>query len=291
MTIVFSSGLGLTALYGLLALGFVIIYRASGVLNFAHGAMMVLGGYIGYSIVDGLGLTAVQTYPIVTTIGFAAGWMFYLLVMPRLAGHPVWVPVLVTTGIGFFAAVGIIGIVWTLQLQVFGGELGFSAGVHSIGPLSFTSIEIMLMVVFVVVVVGLLAFYRYSKLGIQMRAASQDHHLAAYRSINIHFVFALAWAISTAIAMFAGFAYATDKHLDINSSVIVFKAFAAAMVGGMTSIAGAVVGALLVGLGETAAQVYLSSLFAELLPFLILFVILLVRPWGIFGKPELLDRV
>jgi branched-chain amino acid transport system permease protein len=292
ISIAFTSAIVLTAVYGLIAVGFVIVYRASGVLNFAHGAMMVLGGFLGFSIVDHLGLSAVAGYPLVALAGFAIGWAFYLLVMPRLAGQPVWVPVLVTTGIGFFLAIGLIGMIWKLQIQTFGGSLGFADSAHRLpGGILLTTIELILVAAFVAVEVALIAFYRFSKLGIQMRAAAHDHHLAAYRSINIHLVFGLAWGLATAIAMFTGFAYATEHTLDVNNSVIALKAFAAAMVGGMDSIAGVFFGALIVGVSEGLAEVYVSSSVADLLPFLVLFVVLLIRPWGLMGSAELIDRV
>src|SRR5262245_23944253 len=94
LSIALTSAITLTAVYGLIALGFVIVYRASGVLNFAQGAMMVLGGFLGFSLAGRLGLSAAEVYPLVAVAGFAIGWLFYLLVMPRLAGQPVWVPVL-----------------------------------------------------------------------------------------------------------------------------------------------------------------------------------------------------
>jgi branched-chain amino acid transport system permease protein len=292
LSIALTSAITLTAVYGLIALGFVIVYRASGVLNFAQGAMMVLGGYLGFSLAGRLGLSAAEVYPLVAVAGFAIGWLFYLIVMPRLAGQPVWVPVLVTTGIGFFLAVGLIGMIWTLQIRAFGGSLGFSDIAHHLpGGILLTTIELILVVSFVVAEVALLAFYRFSRLGIQMRAAAHDHHLAAYRSINIHVVFGLAWGLATAIVMFTGFAYSTEHILAVSNSVIALKAFAAAMVGGMDSIGGVFFGALIVAVSEGLAQVYVSTSFADLLPFLVLFIVLLVRPWGLMGSPELIDRV
>jgi branched-chain amino acid transport system permease protein len=291
MTIVLNGGLPLVATYGLLALGFVVIYRATGVLNFAHGGMMVLGGFLGFALAKA-GVPGLGVFPLVTVFGVAIGWIFYRVVMRRLSGQPVWVPVLVTVGFGFFVIIGIIQLVWGPRSRAFEGNLGFDNGVVDLpGGLSFTTMQLVLMVSFVVVWLALLGFYRYVPIGIRMRAASQDHQLASYRAIDIDLVFGLAWGIATGLAMYVGFANAVNFRLDILAGVLALKAFPAALAGGLDSVEGVMFGALLIGLGEAAVQIYVDTALAEVVPFFVLFLVLVVRPWGIFGTPQLVDRV
>jgi branched-chain amino acid transport system permease protein len=287
-----SSGLALTAIYGIVGLGFVIIYRSSGVLNFGHGAMFALGGYLGFTICDVTGISALAAGPVVLAIGFVVGWSFYRIVMPSLAGQAHWIPVLVTAGFGFFLLPGLILLFWTSASLDFTGNLGFDNRFILLPMyITLSVIQIGLIAGFVVAVLALLLFYRYSHLGIQMRAASQDHRLASFRGINIHALFALAWAIATALGMLGGFAYSADQRLDLNIGVIAIKAFPAAMVGGLESIAGLALGAFIIGMIEAFATVYVDPLLSELVPFAFLLLILITRPWGLFGRPQGVLRV
>jgi branched-chain amino acid transport system permease protein len=287
-----SSGLVLTALYGIVGLGFVIIYRASGVLNFGHGAIFALGGYLGFTICEVTGMSALAAGPIVLVLGFLFGWAFYRLVMPSLAGQAHWIPVLVTAGFGFFLLAGFVQLFWTTAARDFIGNLGFE-NTFVMLPLqmALSKIQIGLIAGFVVSEIGLLLFYRYTSVGIQMRAASQDHHLASFRGINLHVLFALAWGIASALAMTGGFAYSVDQRLGLHIGVIAIKAFPAAMVGGLESIGGLAVGAFLIGMIEAFATVYIDPLLSELVPFAFLLLILFTRPWGLFGRPQGVLRV
>lgn len=282
-----SAGANLVAIYGLVGLGFVIIYRASGVLNFAHGAMFALGGYIGFALCEATGMPMIAACPLVALIGGAIGWLFYRGVMPTLAGQPHWVPVLVTCACGFFILAGVIELVWTPASRDFLGELGFANTIIRLPlEIDLSTIQAALLVGLIVVELTILALYRYARIGIQMKAAAHDHHLASFRGIDIHAVFALAWSIATAIAMLAGFAYSVDQRLDLHLVVIAIKAFPAAMVGGLEAIGGLILGALIVGMSEAFATVYIDPQIGELVPFALLLLILFTRPWGLFGRPQ-----
>lgn len=291
MASILSNGLPLVAVYGLLALGFVVVYRTTGVLNFAQGALMVLGGFVGFALADS-GLVGVAVLPALLIIGGLVGAAFYHVAMRPMAGQPVWAPVLVTIGFGFFIVIGLVRLVWSPRVRDFSGQLGFSNVPHDVLGLRMTTLQVVLIASFVVAEVALLAFYRWSRLGIRMRAASQDHHLAAYRSINIDAVFSLAWGIATGLAMYVGFLQATNARLDIGAlSVLALKAFPAALAGGMDSIGGVAFGALIIGLAETAIQLHIDARLASVVPFIVLLAVLIVRPWGLFGTPETVDRV
>ncbi|HWM11098.1 MAG TPA: branched-chain amino acid ABC transporter permease [Solirubrobacteraceae bacterium] len=291
MTALFENAIPLAALYGLIAVGYVVIYRASGVLNFAHGGLMVLGAFIGFALA-GIGIVGIVVFPLVILAGAAIGGLFYRLAMRPMAGQPVWAAVLVTIGFGFFVVIGIVQMIWSPRIRDFSGDLGFANGNHEVLGLRFSTIELVLIASFVVVEAALLAFYRWSRSGIRMRAASQDHHLSAYRGINIDIVFALAWGIATGLVMYVGFAYSVDARLDMGAiGALALKAFPAALAGGMDSVGGVVAGALVIAFAEVYVQLEVDPLLAEAVPYLALLLVLIVRPWGLFGTPEAVDRV
>jgi branched-chain amino acid transport system permease protein len=292
MTLLLNTGLPLVGLYGLLAIGYVVVYRSTGVLNFAHGGFMVLGGFLGYSMVRA-GLPGVLVMGLVVVVGVAIGWAFYRFLMRRFAGEEAWAPVLVTVGIGFFLLVGLVQLIWTTHArQLEASDLGFTnRTLDLVGGVSLTTVDLLVLCVFVFVWLGLLGFYRWSPLGIRMRAASQDHHLAAYRSINIDLLFGMVWALAVGLAMFAGFSYGIEFRFEPAMAILALKAFPVALAGGMDSVLGVGVAALAIGLGEAAVQIYIDPALAEVLPFMVLLLVLMARPWGLFGTPEVVDRV
>ena len=138
---------------------------------------------------------------------------------------------------------------------------------------------------------GLFAFLHWGRWGMRMRAAGQNPLLAAQRGINLHAIYALAWSLSTLSGALAGILIALDSGLGQTMAIIGLKAFPAALVGGLDSLAGALLGALIVAAAEVLLIHYVDPLLSEVVPFLVLIAMLVVRPWGLFGTREELDRV
>jgi branched-chain amino acid transport system permease protein len=293
ITGILTGGLWLAALYGLLGLGYVVIYRATGVLNFAHGGMVVGGAFIGYALSSLL--SPVFSAVAVTLLGVAFGLFFYFLVMRRMAGQPVWVAVLVTVAVGFFVLPGMIQIIWGAESRNIRGDLGMGLTNEVVVlpfGFRFTVVQLAVIVLYLACQVGLVWFFKKGRAGIQMRAAAQDHHLAAHRSMDIDRLFGLAWAIAAALAFLVGYLYGLDQRFELAAlPALALKAFPAALAGGMDSIGGVAFGALLIGLAEASVQQLGQPLLASAVPFLILLLVLAVRPWGLFGTPEVIDRV
>ncbi len=149
----------------------------------------------------------------------------------------------------------------------------------------------MLVATTALVYASLLAFLRFGRWGVRMRAAGQSPLLAAQRGINLHAVYALAWGLSTLTGALAGMLIALDSGLDQTMAMIGLKAFPAALVGGLDSLVGALLGALIVAAAEVLLIHYVDPLLSEVVPFLVLIAMLVVRPWGLFGTREELDRV
>jgi branched-chain amino acid transport system permease protein len=281
----------LAAIYALLACGYVLIYRVSRVMNMAHGELTMLGAYLLYttaSLLVGDPLTAIA---VAVVMSLTVGALVYVLLMRKMTGEMVLAAILTTIAIGILLR-GLIVLIWSAAQQ------------HPLQALRFTnpSIELMsgaristcaalIVIMTVVVYGGLFVFLRFGRWGVRMRAAGQNPLLAAQRGVNLHAIYALAWGLSTLTGSIAGMLIALDSGLDQTMVVIGLKAFAPALVGGLDSLVGALVGAVIVAGAEVLAIHYIDPLLSDVVPFLVLIVMLIVRPWGLFGTREELDRV
>jgi branched-chain amino acid transport system permease protein len=281
----------LAAIYALIACGYVLIYRVSRVLNLAHGELMMLGAY-------GLMLTAAQfsghwLVAIAAAVGLSllTGVMVYLFLMRKMTGEMVLAAVLTTAALGILLR-GVMVLVWSAQQQYPAQALGVANTSLALpGGARISFFSALLILTTAVVYGSLLSFLRFGRWGIRMRAAGQSPLLAAQRGINLHAVYALAWGLSTLTGALAGILIALDSGLDQTMAIIGLKAFPAALVGGLDSLAGALVGSLIVAAAEVLLIHYVDPLLSEVVPFLVLIAMLVVRPWGLFGTREELDRV
>ncbi len=280
----------LASIYALIACGYVLIYRVSRVLNLAHGELMMLGAYGLFataSLFSGHPLAAIVAAAL---LALAVGGLVYWALMRRLTGEAVLAAVLATIALGILLR-GAMVLVWGAQerhpLQV----LGVANASHAIGDARISSVGLTLIAATTAVYAGLYAFLRFTAWGIRMRAAGQNPLLAAQRGIRLHAIYALAWGFATFTGGLAGMLIASESALDQTMVVIGLKAFPAALVGGLDSLAGALIGALVVAAAEVLLIHYVDPLLADVAPFFILLAMLMVRPWGLFGTREELDRV
>lgn len=281
----------LLSIYALLGSGYVIVYRSSRVLNFAYPEIFMVGAYLGFSIVATVQLDPHTIFPVGIVIGVAAGILIYLFLMAPMAGQPVFAAVLVTIGLGIILR-GLVYIEFTGQSIFPGSELGVdNSTVDVFEGLSITRYGLVMVVASLAIIAGLLLFFRYSRLGMQMRAASFDPKLAAYRGMNIHLLFAIAWGMSLGIGAFAGGLYGMNYQIGIAISLVGIKALVVALVGGMDSLTGLIPAALIVAAMEILVQRFIDPALSEVIPFIVLVVILLIRPWGLLGTKEMIDRV
>lgn len=280
----------LSAIYALISCGYVIIYRVSRILNLAHGELMMLGAYL---LVATAGLTPANP---VIAIGLAAflsiavGLTVYYALMKGMTGQSILAAVLTTIALGIMLR-GLIVLIWSAQhhypaemihvpnpsLEIFGARISVIAAT--------------LICVTILLYGALFFFLQRTRWGIRMRAAGQNALLAAQRGINLHIIYALAWVIATFTGSVAGILIAMDSGLDATMTLIGLKAFPAALVGGLDSLVGAIIGSLIIAASEIFMIKFVSPLLSDVVPFLILLLMLMVRPWGLFGTKEELDRV
>ncbi len=281
----------LAAIYALIACGYVLIYRTSRVLNLAHGELMMLAAYLlltTASLISGHPLAAAIAAAL---LGLVVGVLVYRFLMRRMTGERVLAAVLATVALGILLR-GAIVLVWSAQQQYPLQSLGWqNASLALPGGARVSAASATLVLGTGAVYLGLFAFLRLTRWGIRLRAVGQNPLLAAQRGIRLHGIYALAWGLSTFTGGLAGMLIALDSGLDQTIAVIGLKAFPAALVGGLDSLAGALLGALIVATAEVLLIYYVDPLLADVVPFLVLIAMLIVRPWGLFGTREELDRV
>jgi branched-chain amino acid transport system permease protein len=281
----------LAAIYALLACGYVLIYRVSRVLNMAHGEIAMLGAYLLYttaSLFVGNPFTAIA---VAVVMSLTVGVLVYVLLMRKMTGEMVLAAILTTIAIGILLR-GLIVLIWSAAQQHPLEALHFSnPSIGLFGGARISACAALMVVMTAVVYGGLFAFLRFGRWGVRMRAAGPNPLLAAQRGVNLNAVYALAWALSSLSGSIAGMLIALDSGLDQTMVVIGLKAFAPALVGGLDSLLGALLGSLIVAAAEVLAIHYIDPLLSDVVPFLVLIAMLTVRPWGLFGTREELDRV
>jgi len=281
----------LASIYALIACGYVLIYRVSRVLNLAHGELMMLGAYLLLAVASTFVFNAVTAIAAALVLSLAVGVLVYVFLMRKMTGEMVLAAILTTIALGIFLR-GLIVIIWSAQQQYPGQALALANPAIVLPGGGRISMFAALLVIATAVVYGaLFIFLRFGRWGVRMRAAGQSPLLAAQRGINLHTVYALAWGLSTLTGSLAGMLIALDSGLTGTMVVIGLKAFPAALVGGLDSLVGALVGALIIAAAEISLIHYVDPLLSDVVPFLVLIVMLVFRPWGLFGTREELDRV
>jgi len=281
----------LGSIYALIACGYVLIYRVSRVLNLAHGELMMLGAYLVLATASLFNGEPVLALAVAIVLSLFVGALVYVLLMRKMTGETVLAAILTTVALGILIRGGVV-LVWSAQQQYPAQALGVpNPSLLLIGGAHISLWSAVLVAVTAAVYAALFCFLRFGRWGMRMRAAGQNPLLAAQRGINLHGVYALAWSLSTFTGALAGILMALDSGLTGSMPVIGLKAFPAALVGGLDSLAGALIGAAVVAAAEVLLIYYVDPLLSDVVPFLLLVAMLIVRPWGLFGTREELDRV
>lgn len=280
----------LASIYALIACGYVLIYRVSRVLNLAHGELMMLGAYLLLATASIFAANAALAIAAAVLLSVAVGILVYLFLMQRMTGEMVLAAILATIALGILVR-GVLVLIWSSQQQYPAQALHVANPTLAFSSAHISTWSLVLVLLNAAVYFGLFLFLRFGRWGMRIRAAGQNPLLAAQRGINLHVVYALAWAISTLTGSVAGMLIALDSGMTMSMPVIALKAFPAALVGGLDSLAGALLGALIIAAAEVLLIYYVDPLLSDVIPFLVLIAMLIIRPWGLFGTREELDRV
>lgn len=277
--------------YALLGLGYVLIYRATRVLNLAHGDLMVFGAFVFYQAL----VLSNGSLSFATAAGAAGavilGAIVYLGIMRPLAGYPVAVGVLATIALGISLR-SIVTLIWSGQTRYpaeFLGQLG--QPIPLVFDLSISGVDVAIILAAIIAMLGFPVLLQRAAIGVEMRGVAENALLAAQRGINIHSINALSWATATLMATVAGVFFSLKVRLGPDIWYVGLAGFAPALIGGMDSLRGVAIGALIVAAAEVLASRYIAPQIALAAPFLVLLVALWIRPWGIFGSREELERI
>jgi branched-chain amino acid transport system permease protein len=285
------AGLALGARYALVALGFVIIYRATGVINFAQGGLLAVGAYLTYAFANDAGLPFVLAVVLALAFSALLGAAVERTMLRPMVGQPVFAVIMITIGL-LFILEQVVTTVWGYDSL----NLADPWGVDTVraGDVVMSVRDLWTLGLAASVLAWFFAFFRLSKLGVAMRATAFDPEAALAQGISARRVFAVSWAISAGLAALAGVTLASGPAaLSPGIGAIALVAFPAMIVGGLDSPIGAVVGGIIIGLTQSLTAGYQEDLFpwagdnfGAVMPYLVMILILLVRPYGLFGTKE-----
>jgi branched-chain amino acid transport system permease protein len=277
------AGVAQGCVYALVALGFVLIYKATETVNFAQGDLMMLGGFFALTASVILGWPYWATILFAVAAMAAVGMLIERFVLRPVLGQPAFTVVMITIGVGYVLR-GVVTMIPAWGTDTYTFPTPFAEGTFRIGEVIFAEQQVAVIVMTAALVASLYAFFRYSKLGVAMQATSQNQLAAAYMGIPVRRVNMMIWGLSAGVAAFAGILLAPVTFVHSNMGFIGLKAFPAAVVGGFGSVPGAIVGGLIIGLVEAFAGRYLPEGFKDVAAYVVVLAVLLVKPSGIFGE-------
>jgi branched-chain amino acid transport system permease protein len=281
------SGLSQGCVYALVALGFVLIYKATEVANFAQGELMMVGAYIQFTLVTWIGLSPVLSLPLTLLLAGVVGGVIERVVIHPLADEPPFVLVTVTIGLGIVLR-AVTGMIWSHDTFAFPSPIPVAT--WRIGGVVVSSVDLFAFAATAGVTAALYLFFHRTRIGTAMRAVAQNRYAAQLMGVRVQHIFTLTWALSAVVAALGGIVLADTSYLHSNMSYIGLAAIPAAVLGGLESIPGALLGGLVIGVLENLAGTYLDPFLGgglkEIFAFVVLLLVLLVRPTGMFGMPD-----
>lgn len=277
------SGIAQGCIYGLIALGFVLIYKATETVSFVQGELMMLGAFCGLALMTLMGFPF--WLAVLSSIAAMAvfGAVLERIVIRPILGQPAFSIVMLTIGIGYVAR-GLITMIPNIGTETHTLPVPYKDQVWNLGTLVL-NVEQMVVIGATAVLCGVLfAIFRYSKVGIAMQAASQNQLAAYYMGIPVKRINGLVWGLAAAVAAVAGLLLAPITFVHANMGFIGLKAFPAAVVGGFGSLPGAIVGGLVIGIVESLSGFYLPNGFKDTAAYIVVLIMLMVKPNGLFGE-------
>ena len=277
------SGVAQGCIYGLIALGFVLIYKATETVSFAQGDLMMLGAFGGLAGMTMLGFPF--WLAVISAIGAMAllGLVTERLVIRPILGQPAFSIVMLTIGLGYVGR-GLITMIPGIGTETHTLPVPYKDQSWTLGGLVVSMEQTAVIVVTAVLCAALYALFKYSKLGLAMQASSQNQLAAYYMGIPVKRLNGLVWALAAAVAAIAGLLLAPITFVHANMGFIGLKAFPAAVVGGFGSLPGAIVGGLVIGIVESLSGFYLPEGFKDIAAYIVVLIMLMVKPNGLFGE-------
>ncbi|MBN1321530.1 MAG: branched-chain amino acid ABC transporter permease [Thermoleophilia bacterium] len=285
------SGLGLGLMYALISIGFVIIFKCSQAFNIAQGYFVMLGGYLGFTFLSSAHLPVWAAIIAAIAVAVVMGLVIERLALRPLVGQPVLAVIMMTLALaGVIEGIAIMG--WGGEFKAYPRGVLPEIGVQ-LGGVSISPSNMMAIIVSAIVVIILLVVFRYTKIGLAMRATAEDEQVTRGAGIRATTVYALAWIISCVTAVVAGILLSGVSGVMTSNADLGLKALAVVILGGLDSIGGAVVAGISLGILELVASGYLDPLMpsggglATVFPFLVMIIVLIIKPHGLFGMKRI----
>jgi len=290
------SGASIGAIYALIALGFVLIFKSTGILNFAQGELCMIGAFICYQFATLLNLPYILAFLIAIALGALLGSLIDILFFRRLVGEPIYSTIMVTVGLGSILTC-LSGLIW--GHDVYALRSPFMDKTVSAGGMIFSQASLYTIGISILLFALFIFFFNRSLLGVALKGTAEDSDTAGLMGINVKKMHMIAWTIGSIVAVVAGVFLAEQSFVQTSMSHTGIKAMSAAILGGMESLPGAIIGGFVVGIVESFAASYLSGMemagfhfgdIKDVVAFAIMIIVLMIRPHGIFGKEEV-ERV
>ncbi len=282
------SGIMTGGVYALVALGFVVVWKATSVFNFAQGEILMVSAYICWALLVQVGLPLWLTFIVTFVIAAALGLIVERFALRPMIGQPLLAAMMITLAL-IAVLDGLVTIIWGSRQEVLPDFFPRE-------PLHLGSVMIsqQLLVAFVIAIALFFAFvlfFQRSRYGLAMRATAEDHQVTRSMGIRVSTSFAIAWVVACIVAAVGGILLGSVNGVNMNLGFLGLKAFPVVILGGLDSIPGAIIAGLIVGVLEKLATGYIDPLvgggFAEIFPFIILLIVLLVKPYGLFGMKRI----
>ena len=277
------SGAAQGCIYGLIALGFVLIYKATEIVSFAQGELMMVGAFIGVAVMAWLGfpfwLAVIASMAAMALLGL----LLERLVIRPVLGQPAFSIVMLTIGIGYLLR-GLVTMIPGIGTETRTLNVPYKDATFHWGGLIVGAEQLVVIVATMLLCALLFAMFRYTRLGVAMQAASQNQLAAYYMGIPVQRINGMVWALAGMVAAIAGLLLAPITFVYANMGFIGLKAFPAAVVGGFGSLPGAIVGGLVIGVIESLSGFYLPEGFKDVAAYIVVLIMLMVRPNGLFGE-------
>jgi len=286
-----TTGILVGGIYALVALGWVLIYKCSGVLNLAMGELTLIGAYATYTFYS-IGVPFVLAVILTLLVGIVLGILTERIFLDKLIGEPILAVIMVTVGLSFFLK-GLVGYIWQNDTRVFDPPV-FSIKPIQVGFLQLSPVYLWSFILAIVLLVVFVAFFKYTRWGLSMQATADDETAALSLGVSARFVYAAAWAIAFMSAGVGGALLGNINGINISVGYLGLLVLPAVVLGGLNSVPGAIVGGILIGVLQNLAGIYLDQFtpggVKEIVPFVFMAVFLLFKPYGLWGW-ERIERV
>jgi branched-chain amino acid transport system permease protein len=286
------TGLAQGMVYALVAIGFVIILKCSEVFNIAQGHFVLIGGYLGYTFLVPLNLPIWAAILAAIAVAAVMGLLIERLMLRPMVGQPVLAVVMMTIALATVLG-GLATLLWGAEYKAYHGLLPTIT--VKVGEISIPSESLIGLIVSIICVGILMILFRYTKIGLAMRATAEDLQVVQSVGIKATTVYAVSWIIASVVGVIGGILLGGVSGANMELANIGLKAFAVVLLGGVNSIGGAIVGGIILGMLENVAAGYLDPLLpggglAQVFPFIVMIIVLIFRPYGLFGLARI-ERV